>query len=367
VDEKELREFLQKQDGELKALLSEGKSQLKVHDARLLALEQHVTAPGFGSSSSFGNGQSLGSLVTASEGYKAILKGGRSSGHIEVKTFSEKANVVTGTWSSAPLYLPTMHTPPPRRLRVRDLMPQIPVTQNLVEWPNEDSFTSGAGYQVNEADVKGESTAAFSLKQTPIVTIAHWLAVSKQVVDDSVAFENYINQRLIYKLAFFIEHELLYGVGGAGKVLGVVPQATAASGSPLNLIDGTANAIAQLANADVEASAIVCNSADWWGARAQKASTSGVYVAGDPLSAQTPVLWGLSVVPTPSMTQGQFLVGDFTGYCALFDRQAASLEVSREHSDFWVRNLLAVLCEERLALAVFYPGAFVVGTVHPGS
>jgi len=79
------------------------------------------------------------------------------------------------------------------------------------------------------------------------------------------------------------------------------------------------------------------------------------------------VLWGLSVVPTPSMTQGQFLVGDFTGYCALFDRQAASLEVSREHSDFWVRNLLAVLCEERLALAVFYPGAFVVGTVHPGS
>jgi HK97 family phage major capsid protein len=205
------------------------------------------------------------------------------------------------------------------------------------------------------------------LKQTPIATIATWLNVSKQVVDDSIAFENYINQRLIYKLAFFIEHELLYGVGGAGKVLGLVPQSTPASGSPLNLIDGTAAAIAQLANADVEASAICCNSSDWWGARAQKAVSSGVYLAGDPLSAQTPVLWGLPVVPTPSMTQGQFLVGDFTGYSALFDRQAATLELSRENSDNFVRNVVTILAEERLALAVFYPGAFVVGTVHPGS
>jgi Phage capsid family len=91
--------------------------------------------------------------------------------------------------------------------------------QNLVEWPNEDSFSSGAGYQVNEADVKGESTAAFSLKQSAIATVAHWLAVSKQVVDDSLAFEAYINQRLLYKLNLFLEHELLYAVGGAVRIL----------------------------------------------------------------------------------------------------------------------------------------------------
>jgi hypothetical protein len=45
----------------------------------------------------------------------------------------------------------------------------------------------------------------------------------------------------------------------------------------------------------------------------------------------------------------------------------ATVEVSREHSDYFVRNLAAILCESRLALTVYRPDAFVMGGFPFGS
>jgi HK97 family phage major capsid protein len=61
------------------------------------------------------------------------------------------------------------------------------------------------------------------------------------------------------------------------------------------------------------------------------------------------------------LTAGSFLVGDFA-QVAVRDREQARVEVSREHSDFFTRNLVAILAEERIALTVFKPTAFVKGT-----
>jgi hypothetical protein len=44
---------------------------------------------------------------------------------------------------------------------------------------------------------------------------------------------------------------------------------------------------------------------------------------------------------------------------AIWDRNDATVEISREHSDYFTRNMIAVLAEERLALTVFAPLAFV--------
>ena len=61
------------------------------------------------------------------------------------------------------------------------------------------------------------------------------------------------------------------------------------------------------------------------------------------------------------MTQGQFLVMDSIRAGMIFDRQNATIEVSREHSDYFTRNLAAILVEERLALCVFNSTAVVYG------
>jgi HK97 family phage major capsid protein len=79
------------------------------------------------------------------------------------------------------------------------------------------------------------------------------------------------------------------------------------------------------------------------------------------------VLWGTTVVPSWSMPESQFLVGAFRMGAAVWDRQSATVEISREHSDYFVRNLAAILCESRIALTVFRPTAFIFGGFPYGS
>jgi HK97 family phage major capsid protein len=61
------------------------------------------------------------------------------------------------------------------------------------------------------------------------------------------------------------------------------------------------------------------------------------------------------------MTAGNFLVGRFRGSATLYDRMAARVEVSTEDSDNFRRNLVTVLAEERVGLAVKQPTGFTKG------
>jgi HK97 family phage major capsid protein len=67
------------------------------------------------------------------------------------------------------------------------------------------------------------------------------------------------------------------------------------------------------------------------------------------------------------MPESSFLVGAFRTAAAVWDRSDATIEISREHSDYFVRNMIAVLAEERVALTVFRSDAMIVGGFPYGS
>ena len=358
----ELQNFLNNQDAEIKHLLSTKHQSL---EARLLQLEQRAVSRGGGPASDYQ--EKIGDLVVADDGFKAVQKGARSSGAIPVKTFQQKATVLSGTWSSGPQHLPIIARPGERRLTVRDLLPVQNTVSNLIEFANEDSITGGADYQTPEGSTKAETSFAYSLKTAPVVTLAHYLGASRQLLDDSVAFAQYVNGRLMYLLQLKEEVELLFGSGLTGHLLGLASQATGFSSGTTDVIDSIGLAIAQLASADREADAVVMNVADWWNCRLKKASTAGVYMLGSPLSELAPTLFGLRTVATPSMPANHFLVGQFSVGAALFDRMSATIEVSRDHLDWFVRNLICILCEERLALACYRADCFIYGVAGTGS
>jgi HK97 family phage major capsid protein len=94
---------------------------------------------------------------------------------------------------------------------------------------------------------------------------------------------------------------------------------------------------------------------------------SGLYITGTPNEAPTPMAWGIPVLVSNSMQQGQFLAGDFNVAAAIWDRNDATVEISREHADFFTRNLAAVLAEERITLTVFREKALIFGGFPFGS
>jgi hypothetical protein len=51
----------------------------------------------------------------------------------------------------------------------------------------------------------------------------------------------------------------------------------------------------------------------------------------------------------------------------LYDREQKSVRVSESHADFFVKNGVAILAEERSAFAIELPKAFAKGTFTPAA
>jgi HK97 family phage major capsid protein len=72
-----------------------------------------------------------------------------------------------------------------------------------------------------------------------------------------------------------------------------------------------------------------------------------------------PRVWRMPVVDTPAIEEGTALLGAFGLGAQLYDREEANIRIAEQHSDFFIRNDIVVLAEERLALAVKRPESFV--------
>jgi HK97 family phage major capsid protein len=177
--------------------------------------------------------------------------------------------------------------------------------------------------------------------------------------------QSYIDGRLMYGLKYVEDNQLLNGAGTGTDLNGIYTQATASTANlavvatPTKL-DVLRAAMLQATLANLPSSGIVLHPTDWFGIEVTK-DTAGGYVIGNPQDNTDRRLWGLPVVETLAMTSGKFLVGAFQMGAQIFDRQEARVEISTEDGNNFVKNLVTILCEERLALAVYNTLAFVKG------
>ena len=93
-----------------------------------------------------------------------------------------------------------------------------------------------------------------------------------------------------------------------------------------------------------------------------KASDSGVYLLGPPANAVAPSLWGLPVGLSAPMPQGKFLVLSRAA-ATIYDREDASVLASTEDRDNFIKNMVTLLGEERVALGVSAPNAARQGII----
>lgn len=310
--------------------------------------------------------QSWGEEFIAAAGLKGFADEHSRPGRFRLEL---KTTITTGTTSGGPLFAPARDAAallPRRRLTIRDLLPVVAVSSNSVEWPSQTTRPDAAT-TVAEGASKPQSTMAMELRTTPTQVIAHWVAASRQILDDAPQMRDLIDTELRYGLALVEETQLLTGDGTSPNLHGLIPQATAFV-DPLagqivgpNQIDRIGSAILQSALADFPASGIVLHPSDWQLMRMLK-DGEGRYILGAPGTDIDPVLFGLPVVATKAIAAGSFLVGNFQEAATLYDRWSPRVEISTEHADFFVRNLVAILAEQRIALAVRKAAALVHGS-----
>ena len=108
-----------------------------------------------------------------------------------------------------------------------------------------------------------------------------------------------------------------------------------------------------------EPSGVVLHPNDWEDIELTKDEQGQYLLAVSIAQGGQPRVWRMPIVDTPAMTEGTALVGAFGTAAQLYDREEASIRISEQHSDFFVRNAIVILAEQRLALAVKRPEAFV--------
>jgi len=61
------------------------------------------------------------------------------------------------------------------------------------------------------------------------------------------------------------------------------------------------------------------------------------------------------------MTAGYFCMGDFNDAAEILDRKQLTIQMSDSHSDYFIKNMICISFEERIALPIYYNGAFIYG------
>lgn len=311
--------------------------------------------------------KSAGELFTSDERVKSFLGNEPSSGKVDVRIKATLTSLTTDASGSvgdaiAPTRMPGILPLPQRRMTVRDLLSQGRMDGNALEYVKETGFVNNAA-PVAEGAAKPSSDVKLDLVTTSAKVIAHWMKASKQVLSDISQLRSIIDQRLLYGLAYVEEAQLLNGDGTGQNLAGIIPQATAYS-APITLASPTSIDMIRLmhlqaALAEYPSTGTVMHPSDWAWIETLK-DTTGRYIIGNPQGNISPTLWGLPVVATQAMTIDKVLVGAFQLGAQVFDRWDARVETGFVNDDF-TKNLVTILAEERLALAVYRPEAFIYG------
>lgn len=324
-----------------------------------------------------------------SESLQRLLKDKRGSAVLQIKGLlgMQRKTVITenvtgsiGTQTGAAVGFATTGVMPIERipgivpearytLRLRNVLPARPTTAAVIDFVKVSTPPAIAS-PVAEGSVKPENAVAFTAVSEKVRTLATWIPATRQVLDDFSELRGYIDGALAYAVDKDEEIEMLSGDATGEHLHGIIPQATSFNTALLTAsagwqrLDVIAQAAGQIAAAaETDPTFVVLNTADWWKLRLTKDSY-GHYILGDPQGGTTnPNIWGLNVVPSNSIAATTFLVGSGSpAAIEIRDRMDTVVEVSTEHSDYFIRNMVAIRAEKRVALIVKRPASFITGT-----
>jgi HK97 family phage major capsid protein len=376
----EQKSFIAKADGEFKSLgtvTTETKTRLDAFQTQIDAIDKKLADRHSGD----GDQPGLIETLKANDSIARMVKDGSGRASIQLKgaevarLFERKTTIMSaavGTATTGVLQIdriPGITQEARQALTVRDLLAARPTAMQVVDFVKVNTPMKIASPQVEASD-KAENAVTFTSASEKVRTIATWIPATKQILADFGELAGYLNSALPYYVNLEEELQLLSGDSTGENLNGLITQSSDFSGSLLSpaagwtKLDVIGRAIQQITVAkEIAPTFVILNPNDYWDIRLTK-DGFGRYILGDPqIPVTRPQIFGLDLVPTTSIASGSFLVGSGNAVAAeIRDRMEMTIEISTEHSDYFVKNMVAVRAEKRLALIVKRAASFVNGT-----
>lgn len=271
---------------------------------------------------------------------------------------SVEQKALTSTDASAGLLVVDQRLPQfnePTEPHIRDLIPGGETSARVLTFPQRKlSADVRNAAMVAEGALKPMSDLAFEMVSTQVRKIAHYIKASDEILDDAPALRSYIDAQLIDGLRDVEDEQILKGDGTGINLLGLytVAQAFNRAVAGDTLLDTMLRAQTQLRLVNRRATGIVLNPIDWESIVLTK-GTDNHYIWANVEAGNGARLWALPVRDTTALEAGEWLVGDFRRSAQLFDRKQAMITVANQNEDDFVRNMVTILAEERLALVIY--------------
>jgi len=333
------------------------------------------SAPAVASKQTFSTSEakSLGQRFIESDEFKSI-QGGRN-GYTMNAPYQVK-----DIYSELPTGTPSQFGTPQREgiverakraARVRDLFAVQQTNTNMIEYFRVSGFTNNAAARAerNAGDTAYVSSAQSSMTvvgvQAPVRTIAHFEVAHRNVLDDEPTLRGIIDSELLYGLRLVEDDQILNGDGtgsnltGIRNTSGIQTLNWSAGVVGDSRIDAVRRGITKALLAYYEPTGVIVHPNDMEDIELTKDDENRhIMVMSVSLGAEAR-LWRLPMVSSPAITEGKALVGSFGIGATLYDRMEGTIRIAEQHSDLFIRSAVAVLAEERIALAVKRPESFV--------
>lgn len=254
-----------------------------------------------------------------------------------------------------------------RPLMVKDLLAPGATSNTTIRYIREVSFTNYAT-TVAEGAAKPQALFEYQEVDAAVRKIAAYVKVTDELFADYLQMASYINQRLPYMVERTEEDQLLNGNGIAPNLTGILQ--TAGIQTQPKGADTAADALYKALTlirftAFFEPDGYIIHPTDWQALRLAKDS-AGQYFGGGPFTGaygggplvQFDSFWGKPVAITPAIVQGTVLAGAFKLGAQYFQREGLTVDMTNSDQDDFIKNLMTIRAEERLALAVYRPLAF---------
>jgi len=271
-----------------------------------------------------------------------------------------------------PGIMPLLRAP----LKMTNLITVGSTDANVIEWVRQSAIANNAA-EVAEATAttgtsgtKPESGMTFIVESTTVRTIAHWIPATKQALSDMPQLRTLVDSMLIDGIARRLNTQILNGDGVAPNLKGILNQAgLGAMTYTVSVLETLLRAITQVRLAFFEPTAVLMNPLDYITIRLLRDDSgagvgTGGYLFGPPSQVGIDTVWGIPIVQDVTLAQGSAVVADWK-QAILYVREGVNVIATDSHSDFFVRNLVAILAEGRYAVAVPRPQAFSVADLTP--
>jgi HK97 family phage major capsid protein len=361
------------------AAQTELKGLFEAMDAKLIAVETELKRfQAEGDSPEF---KTAGDIFVTSEIFDGLKSAGRGTG----MPLTIDTKDITSLPTSAGALIrpdrdPEVYRNPNRPTRIRDLIPSIPTSSGSVEFMRQSAFTNNAAPQGTVAGqgggefvAKAQSNLTWELVVESIKTVAHWVPASRQALSDAPQLKSLIDIDLEYGLDLESDVQLLLGDGSNQNMTGLLVDAdvsnvgeiangTAPADVPAAMIDHIRAAVTECqTNEYYNTNGVVLNPVDWEILETAKATDGHYLMISMPGPGAEERIWRMPVIITNAMPADNFILGDWMMGAKIYDREQKEIRVSESHADYFVKNGVAILAEERYSMVIPRPKAFCKG------